>query len=120
MASQGETEQEEKARAKTPRLPARDLRGTHRKYLRGLAHHLDPVVHVGKEGVSEALVDALAVALDQRELLKVKVLEGAPLPRKEAALLMAEAAGAHVAGQLGRVVILYRRHPEEPRIELPR
>lgn len=118
MASQGDTEHEEKARAKTPRLPARDLRGSQRKYLRGLAHHLDPIVHVGKEGVTAAVLDALAVALDQHELVKVKVLEGAPLPRKEAAPLLAEAAGAHVAGQLGRVVILYRRHPEDAQIQI--
>jgi len=120
MASQGDTEHEDKAPAKMPRLPAWELRGLHRKHLRGLAHHLDAIVHVGKEGITGAVVDALAVALDQHELVKVKVLEGAPLSRKEAAPLLADAAGAHVAGQLGRVVILYRRHPEDPTIKLPR
>ncbi|NOY90319.1 MAG: ribosome assembly RNA-binding protein YhbY [Deltaproteobacteria bacterium] len=103
-----------------PRLPATDLRGVQRKHLRGLAHHLDPIVHLGKEGVSEALIDAVSMALEQHELIKLKVLEAAPLPRKQAAVEVATAVGAHVAGQLGRVVILYRRHPEEPRITLPR
>lgn len=113
-------ENDSAATTRPPRLPAADLTGPQRRHLRGLAHHLDPVVHLGKEGVTEALADAVSVALDQHELIKLKVLEGAPLSRKDAAPWVAEACGAHIAGQLGRVVILYRRHPEEPRIKLPR
>ena len=96
-----------------------DLTGRQRAHLRALAHHLVPVVQVGKEGVSSALLEALAQTLEDHELIKVKVLEGAPCERREAAPALAEGSGSHVVGQVGRIVILYRRHPEKPKITLP-
>jgi len=120
MTTANNPQSPEASRRSAPRLPQGELRGAQRRHLRGLAHHLEPIVHVGKVGVTEAVEEAVAMALEQHELIKVKVLEGAPLPRKEVASSMAAAVGAHVVGQLGRIVILYRRHPEEPRIELPR
>lgn len=106
--------------AKIKRSPAADLSGMQRKHLRGLAHGLKPIVQVGKEGVTNAILGAVDQALEDHELIKVKVLEACPLPRKEVAPLLLEPLGAHLAGQLGRVVILYRRHREEPKVKLPR
>ena len=51
------------------------LTGKQRRYLRSLGHHLDPVIHVGKEGISEGLIGAADVALEEHELIKIKLGE---------------------------------------------
>ena len=60
------------------------LNGKQRRYLRALGHHRDPVVQVGKEGISEGLVSALDVALETHELVKVKLGETAGADRRAA------------------------------------
>lgn len=95
------------------------LNGKKRRYLRGLAHHLDPVVHLGKDGLGGATMTAVDQALLDHELIKVRVLEHAPLSRAEAAIALSEQLEAELVGELGRVVILYRRRKEGPTIVLP-
>ena len=90
------------------------------RYLRGLGHHLDPIVQVGKEGITDALVTATKRALLDHELVKVRVGAEAPIDRKEVGTLLAEATSALLAQTLGRTLLLYRRHPSEPKIVLPR
>ena len=83
------------------------------------AHHLKPVVHVGAEGVSRAVLASVDEAFNTRELLKVKVQESAPESAREAGERMAERLeGVHHVQTIGRTVVLYRRHPERPEIEL--
>lgn len=91
--------------------------GPLRRALRAAGHHLHPVVQVGKEGVSEAVVAALDAQLSAHELVKVKVGGESPEDRFEAAGRLATGAGAAVAQILGRTVLVYRRHPERPRFE---
>lgn len=97
-----------------------DLTSKQRSHLRGLAHHLDPVVHVGKEGVSEGVIAAVDEALTARELIKVR-LPGDRDERPGTAEEIAAATDAAIAGMIGRIAILYRPHPEpdQRRIELP-
>jgi RNA-binding protein len=97
------------------------LTAKQRAHLRALAHHLKPVLQVGKEGVTDATVRAVADAFNTRELLKVKVQEAAPQSAREAGALFAEQIGGveHVQ-TIGRTVVLYREHPEKPEIQLPR
>src|SRR5690606_9988548 len=96
------------------------LSGKQRRYLRSLGHPLDPVVTVGKEGVTEAVGEALDAALTRHELVKVRVGKNALVARDDAATALAEATGAEVAQLLGATILLYRPNPEEPRIRLPR
>jgi RNA-binding protein len=93
--------------------------GALRRALRAAGHHLAPVVHVGKEGVTDAVVRQLDDALRAHELVKVKVGTEAPQDRFEAAERLGERAGAGIAQVLGRTVLVYRRHPERPRFEPP-
>ncbi len=88
-----------------------------RKALRAAGHHLAPVVQVGKEGVSEAVLRQLDAQLAAHELVKVKIGTESPEDRFEAAERLGEAAGAQVAQVLGRTVLVYRKHPEKPRFE---
>ena len=92
-----------------------------RAHLRSLAHHLRPVLHVGKEGLTETAVRAVEDAFNTRELMKIKVLEGAPESAKESGeALAARVAGSHLVQVIGRTVVLYRRHPSKPEIKLPK
>jgi RNA-binding protein len=88
-----------------------------RKTLRAAGHHLSPVVQVGKEGVSDAVLHQLDEQLAVHELVKVKIGTETPEDRFEAAERLGEASGAQVAQILGRTVLVYRRHPERPRFE---
>ena len=78
-------------------------------------------MHVGAEGVSDAFARSLEEAFRTRELLKVKVLEQAPEDaRATGAAILARLEDAHIAQTIGRTLVLYRRHPENPEIQLPR
>jgi RNA-binding protein len=95
------------------------LNGKQRRFLRGLGHHLEPVVLVGKEGLSEGLVGALDTALTTHELIKVKLGESAGSDRRAMSEALAEASGAELVQVLGRTLLLYRRRAEDPQIVLP-
>ncbi len=95
------------------------LTGKQRRYLRSLGHHRRPVVQVGQGGVSEAVVRATGEALAAHELVKVKFGEGAGGERRDLAARLAQATGAHLVQVLGRTALLYRRHPDAPKITLP-
>jgi RNA-binding protein len=88
-----------------------------RKALRAAGHHLAPVVQVGKDGVTEAVLRALDAQLTAHELVKVRIGTESPEDRFEAAGRLGETAGAQVAQILGRTVLVYRKHPEKPRFE---
>ncbi|ABS24501.1 ribosome assembly RNA-binding protein YhbY [Anaeromyxobacter sp. Fw109-5] len=90
-----------------------------RKTLRAAGHHLSPVVQVGKEGVTEAVLRQLDEALSAHELVKVKIGTETPEDRFEAADRLGADSGAQVAQILGRTILVYRRHPEKPRYEAP-
>ena len=96
-----------------------DLTSRQRQHLKKLAHHLNPVVHVGKDGISDSLRRQIDVALDRHELIKVKLTDSAPIDRDAATEQLPVAVGAFLVQNIGRVFILYRPHPEKPRIELP-
>jgi RNA-binding protein len=95
----------------------KNKRAARRKHLRGLAHHLKPVVQIGQNGVTDAVVGQVASALMDHELIKVRLRE--PADKKTMASEVAARTGAELCGLIGHTVILYKRHPEEPRIELP-
>ncbi len=88
-----------------------------RKTLRAAGHHLSPVVQVGKEGVTPAVLEQLDVQLGAHELVKVKIGTESPEDRFEAADRLGGAVGAQVAQILGRTVLVYRKDPEKPRYE---
>lgn len=90
-----------------------------RRALRAEGHHLSPVVQVGKEGVTEAVLRQLDRALGDHELVKVRIGTESPQDRFEAAEALAAGAGpgTKLAQILGRTVLVYRRHPEKPRFE---
>ena len=96
------------------------LTSKQRAHLRSLANRLKPVVQIGAGGLTEATVQGIRQAFNTRELLKVRVLESAPEGAWETAdAIAARLDGVHVAQTIGRTVVLYRRHPDKPEIQLP-
>lgn len=106
--------------ATNPRKRSLMPSGELRRRLRALGHALAPVVQVGKEGVSRAVLTQVEAALYDHELIKVKIGGECPQDRFEVAGELGALPGANVAQILGRVVLLYKRHPEKPRIEQKR
>lgn len=98
----------------------RKLSGKQRRHLRSLGHHLKPVVQLGKHGLSDSVVEAVNIAIGTHELVKVRCGGECPVPRKEVAQRLAAALEAEVVQELGHTCLLFRRHPDEPKIELPR
>lgn len=95
------------------------LKGSQLRHLRSLAHDLEPIVRIGKGGVNDAVVAAADRALTDHELVKVRLPRVDRSERETLADHLRSRTRAHLAGLTGRVAILYRRHPEEPRIQLP-
>ena len=94
------------------------MTGRQRRQLRALAHALKPVVLVGQRGLTDAVVSQIDGALVTHELIKVKVSFESPAAREEAAERLRQRLGCEVAGIIGRVLLLYRPDPENPRIRL--
>jgi len=96
------------------------LDGRQRRHLRALAHHHKPIVQVGNQGLTPGVIGAVDQALTRHELVKVRVDADAPAGLEEVGAELAQATGAALAQTIGRMLLLYRPHPEEPRIVLPR
>ncbi|SFL68673.1 ribosome assembly RNA-binding protein YhbY [Pelosinus propionicus] len=98
------------------------LTGKQKRYLRSLGSTMDPVVQIGKTGLSGSLLDSTKDALIARELIKVRVLQNCSDAPKEVITQLAEAADAQLVQVIGRNGLLYKRNrnPEKNhKIELP-
>ena len=95
------------------------LSAAQRKQLRSLAHHLQPIVLVGKHGVTDTLVDAVDEALKVYELIKIRFHEHKDA-KKNLTAEIAQHTGSEIAGIIGHVAILYREQedPEKRSIKL--
>ncbi len=96
------------------------LTGSQRKWLRGQAHSLRPLVQIGQKGLTEAALREVAAALDIHELIKVQA-PGPKEDKQEIARRIEEELGAEAVGLIGHRIILYRQSPdpEQRKIELP-
>ncbi|SEO11714.1 RNA-binding protein [Paenibacillus sophorae] len=96
------------------------LTGKQKRYLRSLAHHLDPVFQVGKGGVNEHLIRHIEEAIEKRELMKVSVLNNCAEDPKEIGSELAEQSGSELVQVIGKTIILYKESRDNKTIELPR
>ena len=99
----------------------RELTGTQRKYLRGLAHGLSPVVHVGRGGLTDGLIEEIDRALANHELIKIKFLDHKSRKRELSDEIDARLDSERV-GMIGHVAVFFRqaRDPEARHIRLPK
>jgi RNA-binding protein len=93
--------------------PVKELRGSQRKYLRGLAHDIKPSAFVGQKGVTDALIGEINEALDALELIKVKFVDYKEKAVKAAlAQEIERLTSSHLAGLIGHVAIYFREHKD--------
>lgn len=100
-------------------MPA--ITSSQRKFLRGLAHHLEPLVLVGKKGITDSFVRSVAEALDDHELIKLKFNEFKD-DKKEFLAEILRRTGAESVSLVGHVATIYRWQADDQKrkIELPK
>jgi RNA-binding protein len=114
-------EEDAAPKKKRPRVPlGPPLTGKQRRYLRSLGHSLEPLVQLGKHGLTPGVVEAIDEALARHELVKVRLGTECPDDRDDVADKLGPALSAHVAQTIGRTILVYRRHPQKPVIHLPK
>ncbi|HYN83325.1 MAG TPA: ribosome assembly RNA-binding protein YhbY [Gemmatimonadaceae bacterium] len=95
------------------------MKGRERAELRSEAHHLSPLVHVGKEGLSATLITSLDDTLRTHELVKVKLGKNADVKAKDAAAALALATKSEVVQVIGHTATFYRENPDLEKGDLP-
>ncbi|HIJ91684.1 MAG: ribosome assembly RNA-binding protein YhbY [Desulfobulbaceae bacterium] len=98
------------------------LTGKQGRHLRGLGHHLSPLIMIGKDGVTDNLIAALEAVLAAHELVKVKIQDGCPYGREEAAELLAKQTRSRIAQIIGKTFLLFRENKElkeDKKIKIP-
>lgn len=94
------------------------LNGKQRRQLRALGHHLDVVVQVGANGVTEGVAKALSQALADHELVKVKIAGEDRESRMASVDALAQQTGSEVAQTLGKTVLFFKQRKKKPKIKL--
>lgn len=95
------------------------LTGKQRTHLRALAHALDPVVQVGKMGLTEAVIAQVRDQIKAHELIKIKFAKECEVKPEDAAEPLADQVPCQIVQKAGRVLTVYKRHDNKPKIELP-
>ena len=95
------------------------LTGKQKSFLRSMGQKLEPVVMMGKEGVTPTVVQAAQEAIKKRELIKVRVLQNCMEEPEDAITMLAERADVNLVQIIGRNGMLFKRNYDKPKIELP-
>ena len=91
-----------------------------RAYLKGLAMNIESIFNIGKSSITPEFTDAIAEALEARELIKISVLKNCADDPKELAEMLAGRTGAQVVQVIGKKIVLYKQAKENSKIVLPK
>ena len=95
------------------------LTGRQKRHLRGLAHSRHPLVRVGNNGATQAVAEELDRTLAHHELVKIKVESNDREERRDIITSLGEQCSAEIVQTIGKIAVLFRRNPDEPKITLP-
>lgn len=95
------------------------LTGKQKRYLRSLGNELDPILMIGKAGITDNVCTQANEALEARELFKGRVLPNSLEEPENVAAELAERVGAELAQVIGRNFLLYRKSKDKVRIVFP-
>ena len=95
------------------------LTGKQKSFLRSMGQKLEPVVMIGKDGVTPTVVQLAREVIKKRELIKVRVLQNSLEEPADAIRMLAERADVNLVQIIGRNGLLFKRNFEKPKIELP-
>ncbi len=93
-----------------------------KKYLKGVAHSLKALVHIGKEGISPGVFNSISSELTNHELVKIKIGGNNSIDRHQASKAIAADTGSTLIQLVGKTFVLYRANPKkakDKRIRLP-
>jgi RNA-binding protein len=95
------------------------LTNKQKSFLRGESNRLNPLVHIGKSGLTESVISQIEEALEAKELIKVTILQNCDQDKNEIAAKLEEQVGIEVVQVIGKIIVLYKESVEKKRIELP-
>jgi RNA-binding protein len=98
-------------------MPAIQLTPAQRKDKRADAHHLDPVVMIGGDGLTPAVVKETDLALNAHGLIKVRVFSDERATREAMFVQLADQLGAAPIQHIGKLLVLWRPMPEKEKAE---
>ena len=98
-------------------MPAIQLSPAQRKEKRADAHHLDPVVMIGSDGLTPAVQKETDVALNAHGLIKVRVLSDERDTRETIFATLADALNAAPIQHIGKLLVLWRPVPVKEKVE---
>lgn len=99
------------------------LTGKQTRHLRGLAHHLTPIMRIGSGRVTEGVLGHIGELLEARELIKIKMLDAEKEDVTVARTRIEEVTGATIVQTIGHTLVLYRRRKDRnkpPAVKLPK
>lgn len=99
-----------------------ELKGFQKRYLRGLAHKMNPAISIGQKGLTDTVVKSMEDALVNNELVKVKFIDFKEKKQKqEIASELEERTACELAGMIGHTAIFFRQQedPEKRKISVP-
>jgi RNA-binding protein len=96
------------------------LSNPQKRYLRGLAHDLKPILMLGAKGVTPSVLAELELALEQHELIKAKIAAEDRETRDAWIAELVEQSSATLVSRIGHTAVLYRRSKDKPLVILPR
>ncbi|MBP2241702.1 RNA-binding protein [Cytobacillus eiseniae] len=96
------------------------LTGKQKRFLRSMAHNLNPIFQVGKGGVNENMIKQIKDALEARELMKISILQNCDEDKHTVAEQLAKGARAELVQIIGNIIVLYKESRENKKISLPK
>ena len=104
-----------------PALPT--ITARQKKFLKGLAHPLNALVHIGKDGISPGILDTVRSELVNHELIKVKIGSNNNLEKHDTSQKIAEQTDSTLVLLIGKTFVLYKKNlkkPKDKRINMPK
>ena len=95
------------------------LKGKQRSYLKSLANNIEPILQIGKNGLTEDVIKSIDEALEARELIKINLLNNSLLETKEAAHEICSKLNAEYIQSIGNKIVIYKES-EDKIIEIPK
>ena len=87
----------------------KNITSSQRSYLKSKAHHLDPIIFIGKNGVVDGTIHSIMLSLDARELIKVKFREFKD-DKKKISEQIASQTDSIIIGIVGHTLILFKQN----------
>ena len=93
--------------------------GKQKRYLRSLAHNIDPIFQIGKAGINDNMISQIDETLENRELIKIHILQNNFDDKNDLAQTLSQATNSEVVQVIGSMIVIYRESQENKEISLP-